>query len=66
MQAASALVDVSITKSPTTGQVAVGSSFAYNITLKSEAAVVATGVKAVDVLPPGVQFDPTWTPPAGE
>ena len=58
--------DVSITKSPTSGSVPVGGTFTYNITVRNSGSAAATNVTVVDVLPPGLQFAPSWTPPSGE
>lgn len=58
--------DVSITKSPTGGSVPVGGTFTYNITVRNTGSAAASNVTVVDVLPTGLQFAPSWTPPSGE
>jgi uncharacterized repeat protein (TIGR01451 family) len=57
--------DVSITKSIPSAAVPLGSVVTYNITLRNNGSAPASNVTMVDVLPPGLQFDPSWTPPSG-
>lgn len=57
--------DVSITKTPATGSVPLGGVFTYNIRLNNTGTAPANNVTMVDTLPPGLQYDPVWTPPTG-